>query len=105
MSGGVHGPATPLPWRRMRSWSRQESVIEGENEGGKPCHVMGPALNADAAYALRAANCHHELLEALEGARIKLLYIYEVTDDTHCGNEARLKANEIERIIAKACGQ
>ena len=97
---------TPGPWRL----SAAGIVRADEPHSGRHQAVADILFCSDIPAVEREANARliaaaPELLEALEKARLKLAYIYEVTDDTHCGNEARLTGNEIALVIAKARGQ
>lgn len=75
MSGGV-APATPLPWHLFM----QNSVIEiwdnpNVDDARAVVHWTGfdnaqgerKAVRDNAAYIVHAANCHPDLVEALEG--------------------------------------
>lgn len=66
----VPDAATPLPWRIAR-WTKLEAGIVAAKRlpDGQNQHVAGALLNADARFAVRAANAFPAMLAALEECR------------------------------------
>lgn len=88
--------ATPRPWR----W-RQAYCIDGENGGVGAWH----GSKADLVYAVRAVNCHDELVAACE--TLLTLYdeeVYSEYSGTTLLAEKEAKADCARSILAKAKG-
>ena len=73
---------TKTPWGYWPECCREGGMITSNEYG---CHVAAPTLyenhpaltKANAAFIVKACNCHDELLEACKNAQNQIIYLHE----------------------------